>query len=312
VNFWQDRRVIVTGGSGFLGRHLVAALQDEGADVFVPRSCDYDLRTHDGVRGMFADYGRPDYLFHLAATVGGIGANMKTPADFLYQNTIMNTLVLEQARIVNVGKIIAVGSVCAYPKWCPTPFVEDNLWNGYPEETNAPYGVSKRALLVHLQALHRQYGVNGIYLIPTNLYGMGDNIDPTTSHVIPALILRMLDAKRKREPLTVWGTGQASRDFLYVRDCAQALILAAQWYTSPSPINLGSGQETTIAGLVQMLVDITGFDGDVIWDKTKPDGQPRRVLNTSRAWHEFGWKATTDLCDGLAQTVNWMKEAGIA
>ena len=308
MKYWETRRVIVTGGAGFLGRHLVAALQAEGAVVFVPRSRNYDLRTRAGVYHMFEDVGRPDFLFHLAATVGGIGANMETPADFLFQNTIMNTLVMEQARIVNVGKIVAVGSVCSYPKWCPTPFVEDNLWNGYPEETNAPYGESKRALLVHLQAMRRQYGINGVYLIPTNLYGIGDNVDPATSHVIPALILRMLDAQRKGEPLTVWGTGNASRDFLYVSDCAQALMLAAEWYNSSEPVNLGSGQETTIAALVQMLVDITGYDGEIIWDKSRPDGQPRRVLNTNRAWHEFGWKAGTDLRDGLAKTVAWMKE----
>jgi nucleoside-diphosphate-sugar epimerase len=308
MTFWQDRRVIVTGGSGFLGSHLVTALENSGAVVFVPRSAQFDLRTMDGVKRMFMATGRPDYLFHLAATVGGIGANMRTPADFLYQNTIMNTLVMEQARVINVGKIVAVGSVCSYPKWCPTPFVEENLWAGYPEETNAPYGESKRALLVHLQALRRQYGVNGVYLIPTNLYGPGDNSDPITSHVIPALILRMMDAQRRREPMTVWGTGNASRDFLYVRDCSRALMLAAERYNGIEPVNLGSGTETTISGLVQMLAEVIGYDGEIKWDTTRPDGQPRRVLNSNRAWQSFGWKATTELRDGLVRTVNWMRD----
>jgi nucleoside-diphosphate-sugar epimerase len=308
MDFWTNRRVIVTGGSGFLGGHLVAALENAGAVVFVPRSAQFDLRTRNGVARMFTIAGRPDYLFHLAATVGGIGANMRTPADFLYENTIMNTLVMEQARIVNVGKIITLGSVCSYPKWCPTPFVEDNLWAGYPEETNAPYGESKRALLVHLQALRRQYGVNGVYLIPTNLYGPGDNSNPTTSHVIPALILRMLDAQRRGVPMTVWGTGNASRDFLYVSDCARALMMAAEWYNGSDPVNLGSGTETTISGLVQLLADIIGYDGEITWDATRPDGQPRRVLNSNRAWQEFRWKATTDLRDGLTKTVDWMRD----
>ena len=304
-NYWTDKRIVVTGGAGFLGSHLVEKLYEAGAGIFIPRSAQYDLQTELGTRAMFERAGHIDVLFHLAATVGGIGANMRYPADFLYQNTIMNSLVVEYARRFEVAKFVGVGSVCAYPKWVPTPFVEENLFEGYPEETNAPYGISKRVLLVHLQAARRQYGFQGIYLIPTNLYGPRDQFDLETSHVIPALIRKISEAKKAGQPLTVWGTGKASRDFLYVEDAADALMLAAQRYNGIEPVNLGSGEEVTILGLVNMLADIMEFDGEVVWDGSKPDGQPRRALNSGRAYREFNWAATTRLREGLKRTVEW-------
>ena len=251
---------------------------------------------------------KADFLFHLAATVGGIGANAQRPADFYYQNTLMNSLVADYARRYEVGKFIAVLSVCSYPKFAPTPFREENLWCGYPEETNAAYGVSKRGLLVHLQAMRQQYGFNAISLIPTNIYGPRDSADPATSHVIPALIRKIDDAQREgRDTVEVWGTGSASRDFLFVKDAAEALMLAAYRYNRADPVNLGSGEEVTIAGLVEILKAVMDFDGRVVYDPSHPDGQPRRVLDTSRAWEEFGWKASTKLEEGLRQTVEWWR-----
>jgi nucleoside-diphosphate-sugar epimerase len=284
----------------------VARLEAEGADVFVPRSADYDLRDQEHVCRMFDAAGDVDILFHLAATVGGIGANMQRPADFIHDNILMNTLIVEHARRYEVGKLVGLGSVCAYPKFCPVPFTEQNLFSGYPEETNAPYGISKRALLVHLQAARRQYGFNGVYLIPTNLYGERDHDEPQTSHVIPALIRKVAEAQAAGvDTVEVWGTGIASRDFLYAGDCAEALMLAAKRYNRADPINLGSGQEIRIIGLVDILKGVMEFDGRVVWDSSRPDGQPRRCLNTSRAWDELGWKAETSLEEGLRRTVEY-------
>lgn len=312
VTFWTDRNVVVTGGAGFLGSHLVPLLEQAGARVLIPRSAEYDLRNSADVCRMFeaaGGVGTIHTLFHLAATVGGIGANMRYPADFVYDNLIMNALVCEYARRFEVGKLVAVGSVCAYPKFCPVPFVEENLWSGYPEETNAPYGVAKRALLVHLQALRRQYGFNGIYLIPTNLYGPGDHSHPQTSHVIPALICKIDRAQRDGvDYVEVWGTGNASRDFLYAGDCARALMLAAQRYNRGEPVNLGSGVETRIIGLVETLRRVMGFEGKITFDISQPDGQPRRVLDSARARDAFGWQAETGLEEGLKKTVEWWRD----
>jgi len=309
TTFWTDKYVVVTGGAGFLGSHLVPILEEAGAVVFVPRSAGYDLRQECQVRALFETTGKVDVLFHLAATVGGIGANRARPADFYYDNTLMNTLLVEYAHRYGVGKFVGLGSVCAYPKYPDYPFREEHLWQGYPEETNAPYGISKRALLVHLQAARVQYGLNGIYLIPTNLYGPGDDFDPRTSHVIPALIRKFTEAAEREDPsVTVWGTGLASRDFLYVADCALALMLAAERYDGAEPVNLGSGQEVRIAWLAETLKRLTGFEGVIEWDSSQPDGQPRRVLNTNRALDSFGWWAMTGLEEGLEETVEWWRE----
>ncbi len=300
-DFWNGKHVLVTGGTGFLGSYLIPKLRAAGAQVESVSSEECDLRHETNVEWLFLNQEHIDVLFHLAATVGGIHANMLRPAMFLYDNVLMNTLIVEHARRAEVGKLVAVGSVCMYPKWTPAPFIEENLWEGYPEETNAAYGISKRTLLTHQQAIRKQYGCNDVMVIPTNLYGPGDNSD----HVIPDLIERMLDAKRNNTPLTVWGTGRATRDFLYVEDCADALMKAGEWYQGSDPINLGSGVEMSIAGLVELLRKVIGFEGDIKWDGTKPDGQPRRVLNSQRAWDAFSWKATTTLEDGLRQTVAW-------
>jgi len=310
TDFWKGKKVIVTGGAGFLGSHLVPRLTDAGASVFVPRSAQYDLRTEDGVTRMFEDAGPSNVLFHLAATVGGIGANQQRPADFIYDNLVMNALMVEQSRKAEVGKFVGLGSVCAYPRTMMVyPMREENIFEGYPEPTNAPYGIAKRALLVHLQAARRQYGFNGICLFPTNLYGPGDSFDPETSHVVPAIISKMVEARRQNKfELTLWGTGRPTRDFLYVEDAAGGLMLAAEKYNRPEPINLGSGRETTIAGLAEAIERIVEYEGQIVWDKSKPDGQPRRVLNSERAAYEFGWRAMTNLGEGLEKTVRWYEE----
>ena len=297
---------MVTGGAGFLGSKLVGELQRRGAtDVFVPRSLDYDLRDPAGIRRALAD-ARPEIVLHLAAVVGGIGANRENPGRFFYDNAIMGIQLMEEARLAGVRKFVTVGTVCSYPKFTPVPFHEEDLWNGYPEETNAPYGLAKKMLLVQAQAYRQQYGFNGIYLIPVNLYGPGDNFDPASSHVIPALIKKCVDARRHGLPFVeVWGTGAASREFLYVDDAAEGIILAAERYDGPEPVNLGVSREITIKELVELIVELTGYRGEVRWDSTKPDGQPRRALDTSRAAQLFGFRAQTDFREGLRRTVEW-------
>jgi GDP-L-fucose synthase len=307
--FWSDRRVMVTGGGGFLGKAVVARLEAAGAmDVFVPRSRDYDLRTSDGIRSALAD-GRPDVVIHLAAVVGGIGANRENPGSFFYENAIMGIELMEQARVASVAKFVQIGTVCSYPKFTPVPFHEDDLWNGYPEETNAPYGVAKKMLLVQGQAYRQQYGFDVIHLIPVNLYGPGDNFDPASSHVIPALIKKAVDARDAGHAyIEVWGTGSASREFLYVDDAAEGIVLGAERYDGAEPVNLGVGREITIRELVELIVRLTGFHGDVRWDASKPDGQPRRALDTSRAHELFDFEANTSFEDGLRRTIAWYEQ----
>jgi len=306
TDFWRSRRVMVTGGAGFLGTAVVCRLQAGGADsIFVPRTRDYDLRTKLGIDRALAD-GRPQLIIHAAAVVGGIGANRENPGRFFYENAIMGIQLMEQARLAGVEKFVTIGTVCAYPKFTPVPFKEDDLWNGYPEETNAPYGLAKRMLLVQGQAYRQQYGFNAIYLLPVNLYGPNDNFDPRSSHVIPALIKKCGDAiESGADHIDVWGTGTASREFLYVDDAAEAIVLAAERYNDPEPVNLGTGREITIRRLVELIAEVTGFTGEVRWDATKPDGQPRRALDTSRARERFGFTAKTSFERGLRRTVAW-------
>jgi len=307
----RGRRVLVTGGGGFLGKRVVARLADaEVSDVFVPRSAAYDLRTPDGIDAALRD-GRPDVIIHLAAVVGGIGANRENPGRFFYENAIMGIQLMEQARLARVQKFVTIGTVCSYPKVTAVPFREEDLWNGYPEETNAPYGVAKKMLLVQGQAYREQYGFDVIHLIPVNLYGPGDNFDPASSHVIPALIKKCVDAREAGAGhIDAWGTGSASREFLYVDDAANGIVLAADRYDGTEPINLGVGQEITIRDLTNTIVRLTGFDGDVRWDPSKPDGQPRRALDTSRAREAFGFVARTSFEDGLRTTIDWYERKG--
>lgn len=309
MGFWDDKRVVVTGGAGFLGSYVVEKLGERGCkEIFVPRSKQYDLREKEAIIRMYEDF-KPDIVIHLAAVVGGIGANRKNPGKFFYDNAIMGIQLIEYARRYGVEKFVCVGTVCAYPKYTPVPFKEDDLWNGYPEETNAPYGLAKKMLLVQLQAYRQQYGFNGIYLLPANLYGPRDNFDPETSHVIPALIKKCVDAKRKGEKkIVVWGSGEPSREFLYVEDAAEGVLLAAEKYNGPEPVNLGTGKEIKIKELVRLIMELTGFDGEVEWDRTKPDGQPRRCLDTSRAKRAFGFEAKTDLRDGLRRTIEYYEK----
>jgi GDP-L-fucose synthase len=305
----RGRRVLVTGGAGFLGTPVCALLRERGAeDVFVPRRAQYDLTDTEAVARLFAD-ARPDVVLHLAAEVGGIGANRDNPGRFFYANMAMGLHMVEQARLSGVEKFVQVGTVCSYPKFTPVPFSEASLWDGYPEETNAPYGIAKKALLVMLGAYREQYGLRGIFLMPTNLYGPRDNFDPASSHVIPALIRKCEEARVVGEPsITCWGTGSASREFLYVDDCARAIVEATERYDSPEPVNLGAGKEITIRELVGLIANAIGFAGEIEWDATKPDGQPRRMLDTTRAAREIGFQASTSFEDGLRTTVAWFRE----
>jgi GDP-L-fucose synthase len=304
TSFWPGRRVMVTGGGGFLGRAVVRRLEASGAsEIFVPRSADYDLRTREGIERALAD-GRPELVIHLAGVVGGIGANRESPGRFFYENAIMGIELMERARLAGVAKYVQVGTVCSYPKFTPVPFHEDNLWNGYPEETNAPYGLAKKMLLVQGQAYREQYRFNVIHLIPVNLYGPGDNFDPASSHVIPALIMKCVDAREAGlDHIDVWGTGAASREFLYVDDAAEGMVLAAERYDGAEPVNLGVGREITIRALVELIARLTGFEGEIRWDTSKPDGQPRRALDTSRARERFGFVAGTSFEEGMRRTI---------
>jgi GDP-L-fucose synthase len=299
---------MVTGGSGFVGKVVCAKLEERGAAaVITPRSHDYDLMRSDDVEKLFVE-ASPDLVIHLAARVGGIGANQQRPADLYFSNLLMGTFVIEEARRQGVDKTVLIGTICAYPKYTPLPFKETALWDGYPEETNAPYGVAKKALLVHAQANRMQYGQNAIYLLPTNLYGPGDKFNPAVSHVIPALIKKCVDAiDQSATHIDVWGTGSATREFLYVDDCAEGILLAAELYDAPDPINLGSGQEISIRDLSELIAELTGFDGDLRWDPTKPDGQPRRSVDASAARAAFGFESRVPLKEGLSNTIEWYR-----
>jgi GDP-L-fucose synthase len=302
----RGKRVLVTGGAGFLGTYVVAGLnQIENAEVLAPRRRDYDLRRPDQVRQCLADLA-PDVVIHLAAVVGGIGANREHPGSFFYDNAVMGIHLIEECRRADVEKICCVGTICAYPKFTPVPFREEDLWNGYPEETNAPYGLAKKMLLVQSQAYRQEYGFNSIYVLPVNLYGPRDNFDPSSSHVIPALIKKALDAKRNGDrAMACWGTGSATREFLYVEDCARAIVMATERYDGEEPVNIGSGMEISIRELAELIARLTGFDGEIVWDATKPDGQPRRCLDTSRAKALFGFEADTPFEVGLQRTIDW-------
>jgi len=308
MSFWKDKRVVVTGGAGFLGSYVVEKLRERGCrEIFAPRSKDYDLREKEAIIQMYKD-SKPDIVIHLAAVVGGIGANQKYPGRFFYDNAIMGIQLIEQARQVGIEKFVCVGTICAYPKYTPVPFKEDNLWNGYPEETNAPYGLAKKMLLVQLQAYRQEYGFNGVYLLPVNLYGPRDNFNPEYSHVIPAIIKKFVDARDRGDgKIVAWGTGGVTREFLYVEDAAEGIVLATEKYNKPHPVNLGVGQEIKVKDLIYLIKDLSGFEGEVDWDVSKPDGQPRRRLDTSRAKKEFGFEAKVTFREGLKQTIEWYK-----
>ncbi len=308
--FWRARRVLVTGGGGFLGSHVVERLQSLGAECFVPRRSQYDLTRQEDVARVMDD-ARPEMVMHLAAEVGGIGANREHPGRFFYANAMMGILLFEEARLRGVEKFVQVGTVCAYPKFTPVPFREEDFWIGYPEETNAPYGIAKKALYVQLAAYRQEYGFPGIYVLPTNLYGPRDNFDPSSSHVLPALIRRLLEAKRAgSEELTIWGTGQASREFLYVDDCARALVLAAEHYDGADPVNVGIGTEIRIREVAALIAEVVGWEGRFVYATEKPDGQPRRCLDTSRALSLFGFRAHVGIREGLERTVEWYVTQG--
>ena len=309
MGYWHDRQIVVTGGAGFLGSRVVEQLRRLGANrVRVPRSATSDLREREHCRAAVKG---ADVVIHLAAKVGGIGFNRENPATLFYDNLIMGTQLMEEARLAGVGKFVAIGTVCAYPKFTPVPFNEDDLWDGYPEETNAPYGLAKKMLLVQAQAYRQQYGFNAIYLLPVNLYGPGDNFDPSSSHVIPALIRKIVEARERRSPyVEVWGDGSASREFLFVDDAAAGIVLAAERYDWSDPVNLGAGHEITIKELVEALRGLIGYRGDIVWDATKPNGQPRRCLEVERAAAAFGFRAKTEFMTGLSATVNWWDTVG--
>lgn len=305
-NFWQDKRVWVTGGTGFLGSFLVEGLKERGTgEIFTPRSREYDLREIGDIRRALKDL-KPDLIIHAAARVGGIGANREHPADFFYDNLMMGAQLMHEAYKSGVGKFVALGTVCAYPKFTPVPFHEDDIWNGYPEETNAPYGLAKKMMLVQSQTYREQYGFDAIYLLPVNLYGPRDNFDPASSHVIPALVRKCVEAKQRGDDsIVVWGDGSPTREFLYVQDAAEGILLAAERYDSPAPVNLGSAHEISVRELVELIARLTGFEGKLVWDTSKPNGQPRRKLDTTRARDEFGFVSRTRFEDGLRATIDW-------
>jgi GDP-L-fucose synthase len=300
------KKILVTGGNGFLGNRVVSSLIAHGAaqaDIFAPHSAEIDLLKKEDCEKAVAGQ---DIVIHLAAVVGGIGANREHPGKFFYENLMMGVQLMEAARLAGVKKFVAVGTVCAYPKFTPVPFKEDDIWNGYPEETNAPYGLAKKMLLVQAQAYRKEYGLNAIYLLPVNLYGPGDNFDPASSHVIPALIKKVYDAKQAGAPfIEAWGTGSASREFLYVDDAAEGIVLATEQYDKSEPVNLGSGKEITIKELTMAICQIMNYDGEIKWDTSKPDGQPRRMLDVARAEKEFGFKARVEFREGLGKTIDW-------
>jgi GDP-L-fucose synthase len=316
MNFWKNKKVTVTGGNGFLGKYVVQKLKEHGAEQINIADIDqYDLRELADIKRMYQEQ-QPDIVIHLAATVGGIGANRENPGRFFYDNAIMGIQLIEQARIFGIEKFVCIGTICAYPKYTPVPFKEEDLWNGYPEETNAPYGLAKKMLLVQLQAYRQQYGFNGIYLLPVNLYGPGDNFDPNSSHVIPALVKKCVDAVREgKDEIVVWGTGEVSREFIYVEDAAEGIVLATEKYNKPEPVNIGAGfsvpggsttgGEIKIKDLVELIVKLTVFKGKITWDTSKPDGQPRRMIDTARANKEFGFQAKTGFEQGLMQIIEW-------
>ena len=306
----KDKKIIVTGGAGFLGNYVVKKLKERNCkEIFVPIIDEYDLRDINSIKRMYHD-AKTDVVIHLAAIVGGIGANRENPATFFYDNLIMGIQLMEQARLNDIEKFVAIGTICAYPKYTPVPFKEEDLWNGYPEETNAPYGLAKKMSLVQSQAYRQQYGFNSIFLLPVNLYGPGDNFNPKSSHVIPALIKKFYDAKiNNQSEVVVWGTGKATREFLYVEDCAEAVVLATEKYDKQDPVNIGAGFEISIKDLAEKIRQIIGFKGKIVWDTTKPDGQPRRCLDTSRAEKEFGFKAKIKFDEGLRKTIEWYIES---
>jgi GDP-L-fucose synthase len=302
----RDKRILVTGGTGFLGQHVVGALRGHGCmQIIVPRRSQYDLTRQGAVEQLYRD-AQPEVVIHLAAVVGGIGANHANPGRFAYENLIMGAMLMDYARRAGVEKFVGIGTICAYPKFTPIPFQEADLWNGYPEETNAPYGLAKKMLLVLGQAYRQQYGFNAIHLLPVNLYGPCDHFDPESSHVIPALIRKCLEAVEQGVPeIVCWGDGTPTREFLYVEDCAEAIVLATKWYDGAEPVNIGSGFEISIKDLAELIAELTGFRGRIVWDTTKPNGQPRRCLDTRRAWESFGFRAKTTFREGLRRTIEW-------
>jgi len=309
MSYLTGKRVVVTGGTGFLGSHLIPMIEEKNPEsVFVPKIEEYDLRKKEDIIKMYED-SKADVVIHLAAVVGGIGANRKNPGKFFYDNALMGIQLIEYARQYNIEKFVAIGTICAYPKFTPVPFKEENLWNGYPEETNAPYGLAKKMLLVQSQAYREQYGFNSIFLLPVNLYGPGDNFDPKSSHVIPALIKKCFDAiEEGKNEIVVWGTGKPTREFIYVEDAAKGILMATEKYNKSEPVNIGAGFEISIKDLVEMIARLSGFKGKITWDKSKPDGQPRRCLDTTKALKEFGFKATTSFEEGLKKTIEWYKK----
>lgn len=313
MSFWLNKHVLVTGGAGFLGSFILEKLQARGCQhIFVPRRKDYDLTQIEAVRRLYRE-AKPDIVIHLAAVVGGIGANRLNPGKYFYENAIMGLQMMEEARLNNVEKFVATGTICAYPKFTPVPFREEDLWNGYPEETNAPYGLAKKMMLVQSQAYREQYGFNSIFLLPVNLYGPRDNFDLESSHVIPALIRKCLESKEtKAEHLVAWGDGSPTREFLYVEDAAEGILLATELYNSSEPANLGAGHEIAIKDLVGMIARLTGYQGQIKWDTTRPNGQPRRALDTSKAERLFGFKAKMPLEEGLRRTIEWYEQTRVA